>query len=483
MKNSAYLSLSVVIALALSGCGGSSDTSTTSAPSVGKAGDTVSVTKLVNGHEVLLDTYRFYTLTDSGQFSATPVDNDASLPLFAFLELRQLKPMPVVYTKASSATATVNASPPSVQEMIAFTESLISAYRTYYGGISAQEAAKQLRKLGQSSEDMHADYKASGLGSLHDYIAFYAAVDQYGTDDALMTELDAKHFIDFARMNQAKFLQFLSTYAVTWPELLTQMKTKAFSFDKLQQAYAASEQSLGNYLAGFVHGGTGALGGTLADDNNVVSEAAALGFAVKQYSWYNIDPNGNIQTAAHGYWSDVLSSQDADVTRYNYIHMANTDNVEYIVQNNPDSEYVWTQLADVGFNLQYYYGAMNPSAPNSYWFTLLTLNVNKNNIRGGDKLDRLVYTYHHSLQASITNLSDHVFPEGNSVDVTIRSDFHIFATFVDYEVGNWPLDMHYYDDWEVNSFKGNYLHSSSQSGHYTCRSTDDYDCQSTTPGS
>ncbi len=480
MKKVTCLASSVAIALALSGCGGSSDTNTTSAPSVRKAGDSTSITKLVNGHQVLLDTYRFYTLTESGQFSATPVENDANLPHFAFLESRELTPMPVVYAKAQFATAAVDVSPPSVQEMVAFTENLISAYRMYYNGISAQEAAKQFRKLGQSSEGMYADFKASGFSSLYDYIAFYAAVDQYGPDSSLMTEADAKNFIDFTRMNQAKFLQFLSNYGLTWSELLMQMKAKAYSFDMLQQAYATSGQSLGNYLAGFVHGGTSKLGGSLTDDNNAVSEAAALGFFVKQFSWYNIDEKGVIQTDAHGAWSDVLSVQDPNTLNYNYIHTGSTDTIEYIVQNNPESEYVWTKVADVSFNLGYYYAAVSQAVPNSYWFTLFTLNVGKNSVDGGV----LIFEkYHHSLKSSITSLSNNVSSEGNAVVATIQSDFHIYVTTLNDNVleGGTLMDMHYYDNWQVNSVSGNYAHSSSDSGHYTCRNTDDYDCQSVTP--
>lgn len=169
MKKLGLLATSITIAL--SGCGGSSKVGRDF--TITRAGDPLYITTTVNGQEVLKETFRYYTLLESGQFVSTPVTGDENLPHIAFLESQALNALPLAVTNSALVKLTSDPQTPSIETIVIFTEDLVAAYRAYYNGISARDAAHQLGDFDRRIESIYTDFRTSGLNSLKDYVAFY----------------------------------------------------------------------------------------------------------------------------------------------------------------------------------------------------------------------------------------------------------------------------------------------------------------------
>jgi hypothetical protein len=256
MKKISLLTSAMTIALA--GCGGGSTEAyppENQAPETytPKAGDLSRITQSIDNQDVEIETYKQYTLLESGQLVSAPVAGDENLPHIPILQSRELKPMSVAFVSASSITPKVDAASPNPEAMATFAEQLISTLHGYYNDASSYDAAVQVGDLDDTVENIYADYQASGMFSLADYVSFYEAIDKYGFDYTT-AEAGIRQFLITNQITLSEFLQTLAVAGITWPDLLSRMKAKQYTFTMLGDAYAKFSSTLDVFLGGFVKG-------------------------------------------------------------------------------------------------------------------------------------------------------------------------------------------------------------------------------------
>ncbi len=332
-----------------------------------KAGDPIFATAKINGIPFLEQTYRYYAIDQQGNLYGNSLASDDLVGHVAILESQKQLATPAIQGFA----ATSNQEPVALAAMAAFYKELWAALVAYYPQKSPAEIAREIGDLDSSLEDIYRDVKNSGL-TTRDYVIFYETIDKYFVDVGIEGSLVA--FLERVGITPAGLLSILQGASITWDDLLARMAANRATFTSLHQSFLVSGYSLGNYLQGYVRGGSFAVnqfaGDPAVDAAKVAVKAGELGLKVAKFAW-EIIKDGRPQTSAEGAYTSVFSVKDGAFENYGYAKGGNSPYIEWEGRN------IYTmRLYYAKFNLGGYYGATH-STIGGKWLPSIAFKVDE----------------------------------------------------------------------------------------------------------